>query len=54
MLIYYNNLILNINFIIIIYCFSWYPKLLLWYDTGSFLDTGEGSPLGPQSGFTGG
>lgn len=25
-----------INFIIIIYCFSWYPKLLLWYDTGSF------------------
>ena len=25
-----------INFLIIIYCFSWYPKLLLWYDTGSF------------------
>ena len=25
-----------INFLIIIYCFTWYPKLLLWYDTGSF------------------
>jgi len=29
-------------------------EIYLWYDTGSFLDTGEGSPLGPQSGFTGG
>ena len=29
-------------------------EIYLWYDTGSFLDTGEGSPLGPSSGFTGG